>query len=184
MLSSGRKDNRPLVTALALELLALNLRRVPTPSSVLERSEYARRDRDIVWYLLRGSIWETWTRCVSPPSSSWRPCSTQIAHRRPKLEDFANKTAHTPFIGIFSAFVRDWIPLINEYYYCTCGSIDFMLRLNLMLTLLPRRYCSIVLGCHGLDVISVLCANICVSRRRWMQPVCGEPPVCALSVWC
>ena len=62
MLSSGRKDNRPLVTALALELLALNLRRVPTPSSVLERSEYARRDRDIVWYLLRGSIWETWTR--------------------------------------------------------------------------------------------------------------------------
>ena len=68
MLSSGRKDNRPLMTVLALELLALNLRRVPTPSSALERSEYARRDRDIVWYLLRGSIWETWTRCVSRPA--------------------------------------------------------------------------------------------------------------------
>ncbi|EJF66760.1 peroxisome membrane protein [Dichomitus squalens LYAD-421 SS1] len=99
MLSSGRKDNRPLMTALALELLALNLRRVPSPSSALERSEYARRDRDVVWYLLRGSIWETWTR--------------------PKLEGIADKTAHTPFIGIFSAFVKDWIPLIDEYYYYT-----------------------------------------------------------------
>lgn len=64
MLSSRRKDNKPLVTVLAMELLALNLRRVPTPSSALERSEYARRDRDITWYLLRGSIWDTWTRCV------------------------------------------------------------------------------------------------------------------------
>ncbi|RPD55802.1 peroxisome membrane protein [Lentinus tigrinus ALCF2SS1-6] len=99
MLSSGRKDNKPLMTALALELLALNLRRVPSPSSALERSEYARRDRDITWYLLRGSIWDTWTR--------------------PKLESFANKTAHTPFVGIFSAFVKDWIPLIDEYYYYT-----------------------------------------------------------------
>ncbi|KAI0801195.1 peroxisome membrane protein, partial [Fomes fomentarius] len=99
MLASGRKDNRPLMTALALELLALNLRRVPSQSSVLERSEYARRDRDITWYLLRGSIWDTWTR--------------------PKLENFANKTAHTPFVGIFSAFVKDWIPLIDEYYYYT-----------------------------------------------------------------
>ncbi|KAM5536241.1 hypothetical protein V8D89_010140 [Ganoderma adspersum] len=99
LLSSGRKYNKALMTALALEFFALNLRRVPTPSSALERSEYARRDRDIVWYLLRGSLWETWTR--------------------PRLEGFADKTAHTPFLGIFSAFVKDWIPLIDEYYYYT-----------------------------------------------------------------
>ena len=74
MLSSGRKDNKPLMTALALELLALNLRRVPSPSSALERSEYARRDRDITWYLLRGSIWDTWTRCVSCSRNSMHVC--------------------------------------------------------------------------------------------------------------
>ena len=79
MLSSGRKDNKPLMTALALELLALNLRRVPSPSSALERSEYARRDRDITWYLLRGSIWDTWTRWVS---CSAIPC-TCADYRRP-----------------------------------------------------------------------------------------------------
>ncbi|CDO71622.1 hypothetical protein BN946_scf184911.g92 [Trametes cinnabarina] len=99
MLSSGRKDNKPLMTALAMELLALNLRRVPSQSAALERSEYARRDRDIIWYLLRGSIWENWTR--------------------PKLEGFANKTANTPLIGVFGALVKDWIPLIDEYYYYT-----------------------------------------------------------------
>ncbi|KAH9944328.1 peroxisome membrane protein [Epithele typhae] len=99
MLSKGRKDTRPLVTVLAMELIALNLRRVPSPSAALERSEYARRDRDIVWYLLRGSIWDSWTR--------------------PKLDNFANTTESMPFIGIFSAFVKDWIPLIDEYYYYT-----------------------------------------------------------------
>lgn len=64
MLSQDRKTNRPLITALALEFISRQLRRVPASSAVLERSEYARRDRDIIWYLLRGSIWETWTRYV------------------------------------------------------------------------------------------------------------------------
>lgn len=110
------------MTALALELLALNLRRVPSQSSVLERSEYARRDRDITWYLLRGSIWDTWTRFV-PHISTAFSALTCWDYRRPKLENFANKTAHTPFVGIFSAFVKDWIPLIDEYYYCTLASV-------------------------------------------------------------
>ncbi|OBZ78670.1 Peroxisomal membrane protein PEX16 [Grifola frondosa] len=99
LLSSGRKGNQPLVTALIMEFVSLNLRRIPSPSSALERSEYARRDRDILWYLLRGSIWQTWTR--------------------PKLEAFAKSTAHAPLLGIFSAFVNDWVPLIDEYYYYT-----------------------------------------------------------------
>ena len=37
---------------------------------------------------------------------------------RPKLEGFANRTAHTPLIGVFGALLKDWIPLIDEYYYC------------------------------------------------------------------
>jgi peroxin-16 len=48
--------------SLTLELVSRNLRRTPSNSSALERQEYARRDRDLFWYLFRGSIWESWTR--------------------------------------------------------------------------------------------------------------------------
>ncbi|KAI0076059.1 peroxisome membrane protein [Panus rudis PR-1116 ss-1] len=99
MLSKDRQTNRPLLTALALEFLSRNLRRVPSTSSALERTEYARRDRDILWYLFRGSIWENWTR--------------------PKLEAFVDRTSHTHLLGLFSALLKDWIPLIDEYYYYT-----------------------------------------------------------------
>ncbi|CCL99040.1 uncharacterized protein FIBRA_01049 [Fibroporia radiculosa] len=99
MLSRDRKSNRPLMTALALEFISRNFRRVPPRSASLERSEYALRDRDILWYLLRGSIWQSWTR--------------------PKLEAIAQATSNAPLIGLFSAFVKDWIPLIDEYYYYT-----------------------------------------------------------------
>ncbi|KAJ7783746.1 peroxisomal membrane protein PEX16 [Mycena maculata] len=98
LVSDNRKSNRPLVAALILELLSRNLRRSPPPSAALERSEYARRDRDMVWYLLRGSIWESYTK--------------------PKLESFADITAQTPILGLFGALVKDWVPLIDEYYYC------------------------------------------------------------------
>ncbi|KAI0348593.1 peroxisome membrane protein [Trametopsis cervina] len=98
LLSRDRATNRPLMTALALEFLSRTMRRVPSSSAALERSEYARRDRDIIWYLFRDSIWETWTR--------------------PKVDGFAERTAHTPILSVLSAFLKDWIPLINEYHYC------------------------------------------------------------------
>ena len=41
---------------------------------------------------------------------------------RPKLEAFANRMSHTWSLGIFSALVKDWMPLIDEYYYCKCIS--------------------------------------------------------------
>ena len=68
LLSSDRerKSGRPLLVSLALELLSRNLRRTPSNSSALERQEYARRDRDLFWYLFRGSIWEGWTRYDVP----------------------------------------------------------------------------------------------------------------------
>jgi peroxin-16 len=37
---------------------------------------------------------------------------------RPKLDAFANRTATTPVLGVLSAFMKDWIPLIDEYHYC------------------------------------------------------------------
>ncbi len=60
-----RKSSRPLMLSLTLELVSRNLRRTPSSSSALERQEYARRDRDLFWYLFRGSIWESWTRYAS-----------------------------------------------------------------------------------------------------------------------
>ncbi|KAI0094855.1 peroxisome membrane protein [Irpex rosettiformis] len=99
MLSRDRRTNKPLMTALAVEFVSRYLRRIPSSSAVLERSEYAKRDRDIIWYLLRDSIWKTWTR--------------------PKVEGFADRTAHTPLLGILSGFIKDWIPLIDEYHYYT-----------------------------------------------------------------
>ena len=51
-------------------------------------------------------------------------CSTTL-HRpltkffsRPKLESLADRTANIPVVNLFSALVKDWIPLIDEYYYC------------------------------------------------------------------
>ncbi|KAF8481913.1 peroxisome membrane protein [Russula ochroleuca] len=101
LLSSDRerKSNRPLMVSLALELVSRNLRRTPSSSSALERQEYARRDRDLFWYLFRGSVWESWTR--------------------PKMESFAESTAQWPVLNILGAFLRDWMPLIDEYHYYT-----------------------------------------------------------------
>ncbi|KAF7320387.1 Peroxisomal membrane protein PEX16 [Mycena kentingensis (nom. inval.)] len=99
LVTDNKRSTRPLAAALILEVLSRTIRRNPPPYASLERSEYARRDRDIVWYLLRGSIWETYTR--------------------PKLESFADMTSTRPVLGLFGALVRDWIPLIDEYYYYT-----------------------------------------------------------------
>lgn len=98
-----------------MEFILRNLRRAPSNSATLERAEYARRDKDMLWYLLRGSIWESYTRCVL---SLYLP-SGRSRHRRPKLESFVDRTSHTPLIGLFGALLKDWIPLIDDYYYCT-----------------------------------------------------------------
>ncbi|KAI0308241.1 peroxisome membrane protein [Multifurca ochricompacta] len=94
-----RKSSRPLMVSLILELLSRKLRRTPSNSSALERQEYARRDRDLFWYLFRGSIWESWTR--------------------PKLESLAEASAQWPVLNILGVFLRDWMPFIDEYYYYT-----------------------------------------------------------------
>ncbi|KAF8632613.1 hypothetical protein AX15_001815 [Amanita polypyramis BW_CC] len=99
LMASNRRSNRPLVTALVLEVISRNLRRRPLPSATLERAEYGRRDKDMIWYLLRGPVWESYTR--------------------PQLESAVDKTMKMPVLGLISALVKEWIPLIDEYYYYT-----------------------------------------------------------------
>ncbi|KAI6162158.1 peroxisomal membrane protein PEX16 [Pisolithus thermaeus] len=98
MLSTHRHKDRALLTALAIDILSRNLRRAPSTSTSVERDEYAHRDRDLVWYLFRGSAWELYTR--------------------PKLESLVEKAAHVPGLSLISSVVKDWVPLIDEYYYC------------------------------------------------------------------
>ncbi|PPQ82061.1 hypothetical protein CVT25_014602 [Psilocybe cyanescens] len=96
---SSERPNRAITIALFMEFASRSLRRTPSPSAELERSEYAKRDKDMLWYLLRGSIWDLYTR--------------------PKLESFVTRTAHTPLLGLFGALLKDWMPLIDDYYYYT-----------------------------------------------------------------
>ncbi|EGO04388.1 hypothetical protein SERLA73DRAFT_173759 [Serpula lacrymans var. lacrymans S7.3] len=98
-LLSSRRSKYAIATSLGMEMVSRCLRRTPPPSALLERAEYAHRDRDMLWYLLRGSIWESYTR--------------------PKLEYFAEKTTTAPLLSLLGALVNDWIPLIDEYYYYT-----------------------------------------------------------------
>ncbi|KAF9568428.1 peroxisomal membrane protein PEX16 [Agrocybe pediades] len=97
--NAREKSNKALTIALVMEFVSRTLRRNTPPSAELERAEYARRDKDMIWYLLRGSIWESYTR--------------------PKLESFITRTTHTPLIGLFGALLKDWMPLIDDYYYYT-----------------------------------------------------------------
>ncbi|KIL70868.1 hypothetical protein M378DRAFT_183437 [Amanita muscaria Koide BX008] len=99
LLAADRSSSRPLVTAFIMDVISRNIRRRPPPSATLERAEHGRRDKDLFWYLLRGPVWESYTR--------------------PKLEAVLGKMENTPLLGLVSALVKDWIPLVNEYYYCT-----------------------------------------------------------------
>jgi peroxin-16 len=65
-LSHQMNSAHSLVLSLSLDLSSRYLRRLPPPSSTLERAEYARRDRDLLWYFFRGPIWSSYTRYRSP----------------------------------------------------------------------------------------------------------------------
>ncbi|KAG8925559.1 Peroxisomal membrane protein pex16, partial [Tulasnella sp. 417] len=97
--AQSKKTSSPLVVSLFLELVAHYLRRTPPPSYALERSEYARRDRDLLWYFLRGVVWKDFTQ--------------------PKIQTFVKATEKVPLINVVGALVHDWMPLIDEYYYYT-----------------------------------------------------------------
>lgn len=119
MLNSGKQKGRALAAALALDLLCRTIRRLPSSSAYVERDEYSRRDRDIAWHLLRGPVWQLYTRCVF---LSLSVLSSFIVAGRPKLDSLVEKTANMPLLNLLGAVVKDWIPLIDEYYYCERSS--------------------------------------------------------------
>lgn len=91
----------PLAVSLMLSVLSFYLRRSPpaSPSSsnLLERQEYARRDRDLLWYAFRGELWTEWTR--------------------PKIDGMRQRLEGKPLLGLLSGLIQDWLPLVDEYWY-------------------------------------------------------------------
>jgi len=92
----------PYLLSVIMDFVSRKLRPPTLPfsaSSEILANEYARRDRLLIYYLFKGPIWKTFTK--------------------PRLESFADKTENKPVLSIISALVRDWVPLIDEYYYYT-----------------------------------------------------------------
>ncbi|GAA6028813.1 hypothetical protein JCM8097_007408 [Rhodosporidiobolus ruineniae] len=111
----GRRHTLPYLLSLALEYLAYSLRQSSTArlasdkasgpmlphatESELERQETRKRAKQFWWYLMRGPVWESWTK--------------------PQLERIAGKFDDKPVVGFVSTVLRDYIPLFDEYYYYT-----------------------------------------------------------------
>lgn len=73
----GRRHTLPYLLSLALEYLAFSLRRsstqqlfkgkasgpmLPNSPSEVEKQETKKRARAFWWYMLRGPVWESWTK--------------------------------------------------------------------------------------------------------------------------
>ncbi|GAA5827348.1 hypothetical protein JCM11251_003776 [Rhodosporidiobolus azoricus] len=109
----GRRHTLPYLLSLALEYLAYSLRvsstarlahdkasgpMLPHPSeSELEKQETGKRAKAFWWYLMRGPVWESWTK--------------------PQLTRIANKFDDKPLVGFVSTVIKDYTPLFDEYYY-------------------------------------------------------------------
>ncbi|BGP41254.1 hypothetical protein JCM10450v2_005294 [Rhodotorula kratochvilovae] len=109
----GKRHTLPYLLSLALEYLAYSLRQSTEPKlgsdkacgpmlprgtpSELEKQETAKRGRAFWWYLVRGPVWESWTK--------------------PQLETVARKFEDKPLIGFVATLLHDYIPLYDEYYY-------------------------------------------------------------------
>lgn len=182
MLSADRKSNRPLMVSLAMELLSRNIRRVPSNSSSLERAEYARRDRDLFWYLVRGSIWETWTRSVSEtikhvhipkltssPDQSWKPSPTalsaflsstsSVVYSRTGCRSLTSITTVRPS----NYFSVDLFTDVSSTRYCfvacyLCCSLFFSLTVDLSVSVL-------VCGCVFFTSLCSLFLFLCFCLR-------------------
>ncbi|PKI83606.1 hypothetical protein MVES1_002687 [Malassezia vespertilionis] len=69
------------------------------PISPVEADEWSARDRSFWWYLLRGPVWYNYTR--------------------PKIEGVVKRTENRWIIGILGGVARDYLPLVDQYYYYT-----------------------------------------------------------------
>lgn len=129
----GKRHTLPYLLSLALEYLAYSLRQSSTSKlshdkasgpmlprqtpSELERQESSKRARAFWWYLLRGPVWESWTKCVALLISQ-SELYLQLNVHRPRLESMARTFEDKPLVGFVSTMLQDYIPLYDEYYYC------------------------------------------------------------------
>ncbi|KAI5481609.1 peroxisomal membrane protein pex16 [Pseudohyphozyma bogoriensis] len=110
----GRRHTLPYLLSLALEYLAFSLRQsaaarlarnkasgpmLPSALSEAEADETKKRMRAFWWYLLRGPVWESWTK--------------------PQLEGVSSTFESKPLLGFVSTLISDYVPLINDYYFYT-----------------------------------------------------------------
>ncbi|GAA6020560.1 hypothetical protein JCM11491_000796 [Sporobolomyces phaffii] len=115
----GRRHTLPYLLSLSLEYLAYTLRQsstsrmyatkasgpmLPYAPSELEKQETGKRGQAFWWYLLRGPVWEGWTK--------------------PRLEGISDRFADKPLVGFVSTLIRDYTPLIDEYYYSVQTLLD------------------------------------------------------------
>ena len=54
------------------------------------------------------------------------------------MESFAESSAQWPLLNIPGAFLRDWMPLIDEYHYCEYGHRHPILCAHVRIQIRPR----------------------------------------------
>jgi hypothetical protein len=59
--------------------------------------------------------------------------------RRPQLESVARRFEDKPVIGFVATLLHDYVPLIDEYYYCASRSLLVLRRATRNLTRLLAR---------------------------------------------
>lgn len=85
---------------------------------------------------------------------------------RPKLESFVTRTSQAPLLGLFGALVKDWIPLIDTYYYCAyLVFVEHDIH-----SLLVVRYCTLTSNMPLLYFFTECCVlmvySICVTHSE------------------
>ena len=98
----------------------------------------------------------------------------EILVNRPKLESFVTQTARTPLLGLFGSFVKDWIPLINEYYYCTSLSTAIVSLGSNFIVDLFCRHRSLGLSADSTDRS---CTRLFFTKRCILRQMPSTTPV-------
>ena len=93
----GRRHTLPYLLSLALEYLAYSLRtnaaatraagKATDPASDAERAETKKRANAFWWYIVRGPVWESWTK--------------------PRLEGIATTLEDKPLLGFAATIIKD-----------------------------------------------------------------------------
>jgi peroxin-16 len=123
----GRRHTLPYLVSLSLEYLAYTMRTQATaqckvPPSTVEQDETAKRRRAFLWYLLRGPVWDSFTKYAKPlhfsvPGVMLTQCSLRCRRR---LEGVQSAFEDKPVVGFVATLIKDYVPLIDEYYFCKC----------------------------------------------------------------